>query len=37
MYGTPMAADVGMLAGKEERFRHRIREPVGSMDRPSGT
>ena len=36
MDGTPVAAGVGMLAGKEERLRHRLRELLGGVDGPSG-
>ena len=37
VHSSPMAADVGMLAGEEERCLHRNRELIGSVDRPSGT
>ena len=35
MYSTPVAAGVGMLAGKEERLLHRKRHLVRSVDRPA--
>ena len=36
MHSTPVAAGVGMLAGKEERLRHRLRELIRSVNRAPG-